>query len=61
MVKLDEKDIKRFLTYSSKAKAIAGFKNSGFYNMEIIPDYQWGIPLDEVLEAVECNFTLTTK
>lgn len=61
IVRLNEKDKKRFLTYSSKAKAIAAFKNCRYYGMGYIPNCEWGMLLDEVLEAVECNFTLTIK
>ena len=52
----DKTDKKRYLTYSSKGKAEAGFKVSGF----------WGMPAEwergergKYLQAVECKMTLT--
>lgn len=56
----DPKNTQRLITYSSKAKAIAGFRDSGFYNMGLLPGYRLGKPLSEYLEAVECELLLTS-
>lgn len=57
----DKKDKKRYLTYSSKGKAEAGFKHSGFYGQDQLEDYDYRKPLSDFLEAVECERTLTIK
>jgi hypothetical protein len=54
----DPKDTKRYLTYSSKAKAEAGFKVSGFYGEMNLNGYVWGDSLDKHLEAVECEMLI---
>lgn len=63
----DENDKKRFLTYSSKGKAEAGFKSSGFYGQVNLTvdkadkDLWWsdGKRLREkYLEAVECKLRI---
>ena len=59
----DVKDKKRFLTYDSKGRAEAGFKRNGFYthNANDFPyDVYRSAERIKVLEAVECNMTLTT-
>jgi hypothetical protein len=55
----DNLDKKRFLTYSSKAKAEAGFKNSGFYTygLKDFP-YDYSMDRSEYLRAVQCEMTL---
>ena len=54
----DPKDTKRYLTYSSKAKAESGFKVSGFYGQHQLKGYEQGHSLDKYLEAVECEMIL---
>ena len=55
----DKKDKKRFLTYSSKAKAEAAFKISGFYVPRDFPyDTRYTTDHTIYLEAVECNLVL---
>jgi hypothetical protein len=51
---------KRFLTYSSKAKAEAGFKLSGFYTYSLkdFPYNTYGVNRSEYLEAVECRMKM---
>ena len=49
---------KRFLTYSSKAKAEAGFKKSGFYTFSIGKFPYLGMLREEYLEAVECKMKM---
>ena len=60
IVSVHANDKKRYLTYSSKAKAEAAFKVSGFYGMLQIEGYQYGKHLYEFLEAVECKMKLET-
>jgi hypothetical protein len=52
LVAIKEKNKLRFLTYSSKGMAEAGFRNNWFYGA--------GSYKPEDLEAVECNLTLNT-
>lgn len=54
----DVKDTKRYLTYSSKAKAEAGYKVSGFYGMHQLNDFSYGKSLSDFLEAVECEMII---
>jgi hypothetical protein len=56
----DKKDGKRFLTYTSKGRAEAGFKTSGFYGQRQLPGYSGGRYLDEWLEAVEVKMKIET-
>ena len=58
LIKTSVIDKKRYLTYSSKAKAEAGFKNNGFFGQEQIEGYERGDDLSNFLEAVECEMTL---
>ncbi len=55
MVSVDDKKCKkRYITYSSKSMAEAGFKYSGFYG-DVRP--RGGDPID-YYEAVQCELTL---
>jgi len=55
MVSVDDiDDTKRYLTYSSKGKAEAGFKISGFYFQHLIPEDE------REFEAVPVNISITT-
>ena len=56
---VDRGDKKRYLSYSSKAKAESAFKVSGFYGQQHLNEYEYGKPLSDFLEAVECELTLT--
>jgi hypothetical protein len=55
MVSVDDKKCKkRYITYSSKGMAEAGFKCSGFYGSAI----PRGVDPEDYYEAVECELTL---
>ncbi len=54
----DTKDKKRYLTYSSKSKAEAGFATFGFYGENQLKGYMWGDSLEKHLEAVECEMII---
>lgn len=54
----DSKDKKRYLTYSTKGKAEAGFKTSGFYGASQLDGFTYRSPLEDFLEAVRCEMTL---
>jgi hypothetical protein len=54
----DVKDTKRYLTYSSKAKAEAGYTVSGFYGMHQLEGYSYSLPISDFLEAVECEIII---
>jgi hypothetical protein len=55
MVSVDDKKCKkRYITYSSKGMAEAGFKNSGFYGSQ----RPIGVAPEDYYEAVECEMTL---
>ena len=56
----DPKNKQRLITYTSEAKAIAGFRDSGFYNMGLLPGYKCGDDLSKHLEAVKCELLLTS-
>lgn len=58
LVAVDSSDKKRFLTYTSKAKAENGFKLSGFYGMEQL-GFKYGDDISDYLEAVEAKLTIT--
>ena len=56
----DDKNIMRYLTYSTKGKAEAGFKVSGFYGQNILTG-SYGIDdLSPWLEAVEVRMLIET-
>lgn len=54
----DKKDKKRYLSYSSKAKAESAFTVSGFYGQGQLIGHEYGKPLIDLLEAVECELIL---
>jgi hypothetical protein len=55
MVSVDDKKCKkRYITYSSKGMAEAGFKNSGFYGSQ----RPKGVAVEDYYEAVQCELTL---
>jgi len=51
LVLVADKDKKRFLTYTSRGMAEAGFKYNGFYGMGLLGEGE--------LEAVEATITIT--
>ena len=58
LVRVDDKENnQRFLTYSSRGRAIAGFgKHMGFYNMSVLKGWSYeSRDLNDFLEAVECE------
>lgn len=56
----DEHDIKRILTYSTKGRAVAAFKTSGFYQMDLIRGYHNHDELEQHLEAVEVDMQMVS-
>lgn len=58
LVGVDEPSEMRLLTYSSKGRAEAGFKSSGFYSQQKLPGYKYNEPLETWLEAVPIKMTL---
>lgn len=56
----DTNDIQRILTYTTKGRAEAAWKTSGFYNMELIDGYDSSKLLGEYLDAVEVNLQMVT-
>ena len=61
LMRVNEKDIKRFLTYSTKGRAEGAFKSDGFYGQHLLEGWECGKKLNEFLEAVECEMTLEIK
>lgn len=60
----DELDKKRILTYTTKGKAAAAFKVSGFCGMELLPgfDYNYqGVNLTKYLEPVEVHMQMVSS
>jgi hypothetical protein len=57
----DIKDKKRYLTYTSKGRAEAGFSNNGFYGQGKLDGWNFGDNLSDFLEAVECDMLIQTK
>lgn len=58
LMSVDDPTEMRLLTYSSKGRAEAGFKSSGFYSQYKLPGYKYGEPLATWLEAVPIKMTL---
>jgi hypothetical protein len=56
----DKKDRKRYLTYTSEAKARAGYTVSGFYGKHLIEGFSHGDSLSDHLEPVKCEMTIRT-
>lgn len=61
LCKVEGKDKKRYLTYSSKKRAEAGFRGSGFFGTGLLKGYTRMDDLSDHLEAVECKMTLEIK
>lgn len=59
----DQKDKKRYLTYTSKAKAESAFKVSGFYTYKLkdFPYDMRALKSEDYLEAVECELIIGVK
>ena len=56
----DDSNKERILTYSTKGKATAAFKVSGFYNEFLIKGYERDKDLSEYLEPVEVSMQMVS-